>query len=71
MKPCLRPGCKQRAASRGLCQSCYGYARTLVERGSTTWDDLVARGRVLAIVRKTGAGRPRDPKLIEWFSGGA
>ena len=71
MNVCLRPDCGRRAASRGLCQTCYGYARMLVERGSTTWDDLVARGRVLAIVRKTGAGRPRDPKLIEWFSGGA
>ena len=57
--------------SRGLCPTCYGFARILIEKGSTTWESLIARGKALHVVRKTGSGRPRDPKMVEWFSGEA
>ena len=63
---CLKPGCERPALARGLCSKDYAYAKSLVNRGKTTWDRLVKLGRALASGRR---GRPvrNDP----WFLKGA
>jgi hypothetical protein len=52
---CLRPGCGRDIVSRGLCTQDYDIAYFLVHDKHTTWEALVARGKVLA----KGLKRPR------------
>ena len=47
-KSCLVPGCDKRVRTRGLCNTHYVYAHSLVSAGKTNWDELERNGRVLA-----------------------
>lgn len=44
---CLVPECKNIAVTRGLCNSCYSYARKLVSRKQATWEQLEKNGKIL------------------------
>ncbi len=60
---CLVPKCGRMAKSRGLCGACYQAAKTLVDSGKTTWEELEERKRVLPSRRETSGGRDN------WFLG--
>lgn len=49
---CSIPNCTRPAKLRGVCQSCYQNATKLVQRGSTTWEELERLG----VVRPPHAG---------------
>lgn len=42
--PCITTDCSADARWRGLCSRCYGQAKRLIEKGETTWDELVGMG---------------------------
>lgn len=42
--PCLTPGCNTDSRWRGLCSRCYGQAKRLIEKGETTWEELMGLG---------------------------
>lgn len=44
---CLNPKCDSPPKVRGLCQSCYSQAATLVRQKRTTWEKLIAAGKIL------------------------
>ncbi len=66
---CLVPGCegdpRARSAARGLCKAHHMTALRLVRQGSTTWDELEGRGRVLP------SRNPRDRRgpAARWLLG--
>jgi hypothetical protein len=37
---CITPECGKDRKWKGLCPSCYGQAKRLIEQGKTTWDEL-------------------------------
>lgn len=39
-KICLTPECGKAARWKGLCTSCYGCAKNLIDLGETTWEEL-------------------------------
>ena len=41
---CMTEDCERAASWKGLCSSCYGCARQLVEQNKTTWDELLSMG---------------------------
>lgn len=44
---CITPNCTRPEApalGRGLCMFCYKRAKTMVEEGKTTWDEIVGLG---------------------------
>lgn len=41
---CLTPDCKEDRRWKGLCSSCYGQAKRLIETEETTWDELEKLG---------------------------
>lgn len=41
---CLTEGCHTKAQWKGLCASCYGVAKKLIEKGQTTWEELTELG---------------------------
>jgi len=45
---CITPNCGKDARWKGLCQTCYGAAKRLIEEGKTTWPELQDLG--LAII---------------------
>lgn len=49
-KTCLTPECGKPARWKGLCQACYGCAKTMIDREEVTWEELEAVG--LAILPK-------------------
>lgn len=38
---CLTDGCSTKSQWKGLCASCYGVAKKLIEKKETTWEELV------------------------------
>lgn len=56
---CLRPTCGRPVYNRGLCSQCYQVATTLVRNGESTWDRLIAAGRVLPVAKERGRGDVR------------
>jgi hypothetical protein len=48
---CLRPRCPRPARSRGLCDSDYHVAYSLVMAGVTTWEQLENEGKALELKR--------------------
>jgi hypothetical protein len=50
-KKCLTRGCSKKAASRGLCPSCYATANYDIEQGRTSWERLEAEGQSLPLIR--------------------
>lgn len=49
-KLCLVPDCGKAAKWKGLCQTCYGCAKAMIERNETTWEALEVLG--LAVLPK-------------------
>ncbi len=41
---CLVPGCEKPRRWKGICQSCYGQAKRLIDSGKTTWEELQEMG---------------------------
>lgn len=41
---CLTEGCHTKAQWKGLCASCYGVAKKLINANKTTWEELVTLG---------------------------
>lgn len=52
---CLRPGCGKKALIRGLCTSCYQFARRLVESRKVTMERLEETGKILPSKTKSAA----------------
>lgn len=48
---CLRPRCQRAARSRGLCDSDYHVAYSLVMAGITSWPELEREGKALELRR--------------------
>lgn len=44
---CHTEGCEKRRMWRGLCRSCYGQAKKIMEKDEVTWEDLEAMGLTL------------------------
>ena len=62
MTKCMTPNChypQAPALGRGLCMRCYSSAKSAVEDGVATWDELVGLGLALS---KADAGN--DPFII-------
>jgi len=51
---CVTKGCKSRAATRGLCGTCYAHYRRMVEVGKTTWEVLEGKGLALPALARRG-----------------
>lgn len=51
-KKCLVPECKEETHSRGLCYTCYHFARRLIVNKDTTWEKLENNGKCLSRKRK-------------------
>ena len=49
-KPCAVPECAKEAKWKGLCQTCYGCAKSMIDNGETTWEELERMG--LALIPK-------------------
>ncbi len=45
-KACITPGCGKPQKYKGICPSCYGVARKLIDANKTTWDQLCELGMV-------------------------
>lgn len=57
---CLTKGCPgKKIHGRGLCQNCYHTAFVMVQRGETTWDELVQKGVAKAVRAGSDAERFR------------
>lgn len=41
---CLTPECQSEARWKGLCSSCYGQAKQLIDENKTTWEELQEMG---------------------------
>lgn len=50
-EPCLTPECGKPREWKGLCRSCYGVARHLIDKEETSWEELVALGLALTDVK--------------------
>lgn len=59
---CVKPGCVRFRKSRGLCLTCYGYARELVKKGKATWTELEAAGKALPLGPKVTLKYPTGIK---------
>lgn len=44
---CITENCGKARKWKGLCSSCYGCARRLIDEGKATWDSLQTLGLVL------------------------
>ena len=44
---CITPDCGKKREWKGLCRSCYGQARHLIDKGKTTWEDLAEMGLII------------------------
>jgi len=42
---CMTKGCHRKTAARGLCKTCYHRLEKRVQRGTATWDELIASGQ--------------------------
>ncbi len=63
---CMNPYCDNtKVYARGICNTCYQAARLRILSGQTTWDTLVADGKVLP----AGNGKPMG-KFTQWLSDG-
>lgn len=51
--PCLKPGCKGKVRSRGLCDGCKAAAWRAMEAGETTEEELIRHGKLLPKLRNT------------------
>ena len=60
---CMVPNCHNNSVRRGLCAACSIFARRMIEKGETTWEELETAGKCLPSNRKSAA------KRREWFSG--
>lgn len=45
---CITEGCGKDRKWKGLCGSCYGQARALLDKHQLTWDDLERMGLIVA-----------------------
>lgn len=43
---CKTAGCGKEKKWKGLCQSCYGQAKRLIEDNKTTWEELAKLGLI-------------------------
>lgn len=43
---CMTEGCDRKAQYNGICSSCYGQAKKLIDEEETTWEELEAMGMV-------------------------
>ena len=41
---CMTPNCGSKKQWKGLCRSCYGQARRLIEEEKTDWDEIAELG---------------------------
>lgn len=48
---CCVPDCNKEARWRGVCQSCYGQAKRLIDDGKTTWTELEEMGLAVPDVK--------------------
>ena len=44
---CVTEGCGKERQWKGLCRSCYGQAKQLIEKKETTWDELAVMGLII------------------------
>ena len=44
---CVTEGCGKERQWKGLCRSCYGQARRLIDENQTTWDELAIMGLIV------------------------
>ena len=58
---CLNPNCNRAAHCRGLCNSCYQVAFSLVKRGKTTWENLESAGKSKPAIKQSPS------KATEWL----
>lgn len=54
-KLCIASGCPNVAATRGLCDACYGTAGALVRAGKITWEELEKNKLAVEKKRKDSA----------------
>lgn len=52
---CITPECGKERKWKGLCQSCYGVAKSLIEKNETTWQELADLGLVIEDVKPFAA----------------
>lgn len=45
--PCMTPNCGKERKWKGVCASCYGQAKRLIDEEKTTWEELEQMGLVL------------------------
>lgn len=45
---CITEGCGKERKWKGLCQSCYGQAKQLMQKHNLQWDDLERMGLIIA-----------------------
>lgn len=45
--PCITHNCGKKRKWKGLCSSCYGQAKRLIDDNKTTWEELEQMGLVL------------------------
>lgn len=45
--PCMTPNCGKKRKWKGICPSCYGQAKRLIDEEKTTWEELEQMGLVL------------------------
>lgn len=45
---CITEGCAKERKWKGLCSSCYGQARKIIDQYKVTWDDLEQMGMIIA-----------------------
>ncbi len=58
---CMAPDCPKEADTRGLCGRHYRLASTLVNRGKTTWEELVKNGKCKEVTNKN------RKSVTDWF----
>jgi hypothetical protein len=60
MKICINPGCRKKAATRGLCKGHYSNAWRLVNGGMETWENLEKHGMILPKKKPHGYEELKD-----------
>ena len=62
--PCITPKCGKERKWKGLCPSCYGQAKRLIDDEKTSWEELEAMGLVLLDSKPFYAAFNEKKKLI-------
>ena len=53
MESCINPRCENESHCRGLCKSCYQTCVKMIRRGTVTWEQLEAAGKIKPSTRVT------------------